>query len=379
MPSQGRRTRLPAIAPLLESRAVLKARLRGPHAARSLAFPGLALATVLALAAAPGCQAPARPIFPTIRPPIVWPLPPDHPRIRYLGELTGQASLGAQPSGWDAVRAVLTGPAPTVAFSTPTAVAVAGERVYVADGQLGAVHILDLASRSYGLINRAGEELLQWPIDVAVLGPSTIAVADSRRAAVFLLDASGETLMTLGRDVLKRPVNLGWNPSAGELWVLDAALHMCVVFDREGRLLRRVGGRGRDSPGLNYPAGLACRAPYGLVVADSMNFRVQVWDHHGSVLNVYGQKGDAAGDFALPRDAAFDSAGRVFVLDSQFENVQIFDRAGRLLMAFGQEGHGPGEFYLPSGVTIDERDRIWIADTYNRRVQVFQLLSEDAQ
>lgn len=116
----------------------------------------------------------------------------------------------------------------------------------------------------------------------------------------------------------------------------------------------------------------------GLVVADAMNFRVQVFDDAGMPVTIFGKKGDAAGDFARPRGVAVDSDGHLYVVDNQFENVQIFDRDGRLLMAFGHEGDQPGQFALPSGITIDTHDRIWIADSYNRRVQVFQYLSEKA-
>ena len=57
------------------------------------------------LAAVGGCQGARRPIFPELQPPVVWPQHPDQPRIRYIGELTGEASLRVQPSGWEAPRA----------------------------------------------------------------------------------------------------------------------------------------------------------------------------------------------------------------------------------------------------------------------------------
>lgn len=332
---------------------------------------------LIVLAAASGCNATPKPIFPTIDPPIVWPKPPDTPRIRYIGELTGQASLGVQPSGWDALRAIVKGPDPRIAFSAPNAVAVRGELVFVTDGQLGVVHVLDLGARTFRLITEAAGALLEGPIDVVVAG-DRIAVADSRRGAVFFYGLDGRYLGRSEEGALERPVALGWNSAASELWVLDAAAHCCVLFDARGQEKMRIGQRGFGPGQFNYPAGMTHREPFGLAVADSMNFRVQLFDATGQLFNIFGQKGDAAGDFALPRDVAIDSDSHVYVLDNQFENVQVFDRAGQLLMAFGREGHGPGEFYLPTGITLDEQDRIWIADTYNRRVQVFQYLSEDA-
>lgn len=323
-----------------------------------------------------GCQGAPRPIFPEPFPPIIWPAAPDRPRIRYIGQLTGEASLQVKPTGLDALRAIFTGPKPTVSFSTPLAVAAVAERVYIADGQLGVIHVLDLAARTYSTINQAAGQPLQWPIDVIALDAGTIAVADSRRQAIFLYDSTGRFVRSIGEGLLQRPTSVAYDASAGELWALDTAAHSLVAFDRQGGLARRLGGRGGEPLRFNFPAGLSYHGQTGLVVADSMNFRVQVLDRDGSSTSVFGSKGDAAGNFALPRDVAVDSEGHIFVLDNQFENVQAFDRSGQLLMAFGQEGHGPGEFYLPSGIAIDERDRIWIADTYNRRVQVFQYLRE---
>ncbi len=327
----------------------------------------------LLLSAAVGCTQPVGPVFREVWPPVEWPSPPDRPRIRYIGELTGEQSLG-KPRPFS-LRQLIEGPPPTIGFSTPMSVAVAGERVFVADGQNGAVHVLDLDSRDFHSIDRAAGAPLAWPIDVA-LAEGQLAVVDSKRAAVFLFGLDGGYVRAIGEGVLQRPVAVAWHESARELWVLDAALHGIIVFDRSGSERRRIGRRGTGAGEFNFPAGLAYRAPVGVAVADSMNFRVQILDGAGAPRRTFGQKGDAAGDFALPRDVAVDSEGHLYVLDNQFENVQIFDEQGRLLMAWGREGRGPGEFYLPAGICIDERDRIWIADSYNRRVQVFQYLAE---
>lgn len=335
-------------------------------------------AVPLLLVGLTGCQTPLRPIFAVHDPPIVWPNAPDRPRIRYVGELTGEGSLGARRNGWAAFRAALTGVEPTVAFSTPTAVEIVGERVYVVDRDRRAVFVLDLEARTFDSITTAAGLPFEWLSGIAIVD-GMIAVTDSRRAAIFLFDADGQFVRTIGDGLLDRPTGIAWLAAAGELWVLDTAVHACLVFDIDGTLLRSVGRRGGAAGEFNSPTGLTHAAAVGTVVADSMNFRVQLFDAEDRSRLVFGRKGDAAGDFALPRDVAVDSDGHIYVLDSRFENVQVFDRDGALLMAFGGEGDGPGEFALPSGITIDQQDRIWIADTYNRRVQVFQYLRENEQ
>ena len=335
------------------------------------------LATALA-----GCQSTARPIFPEINPPLVWPQPPDQPRIRYVGELRGEESLGIKPSGLESLRTVIAGSRAKVQFSRPSAVTVAGARVFVADTGLGVVHLLDLAARRYQVIAGSPSEPLQVPIDVTIASGDTLIVVDRARAAIDCFDLDGTWQKTERWPELSAPVAAAWDATGHVLWLVDAAAHACFTCaDGSGALsslMKDGGGRGAAPGQFNFPTAIAVQPQVGVVVVDAMNFRVQVLDETGQPRVVFGQKGDAAGDFARPRAVAIDSQEHIYVLDNQFENVQIFDRDGRLLMAFGHGGSGPGEFSLPSGITIDERDRIWIADSYNRRVQVFQYLPEEA-
>lgn len=338
-----------------------------PNIGHFVALTGLALMA--------GCAAVEKPIFPELQSPRVWPAPPDTPRIRYVGELTGEASLNAAPHGWDAVRTVLAGERNQAAFSTPTAVAVAGEVVFVADGQMHCVHRLDLSQRKYLAVTTADGRPLAFPIDL-VVADERLIVVDSQRPGLFEFDLSGNYLRSLSTSGLQRPGGIARDAESGNFWVTDTGAHACILYDRVGRELRRVGARGAGLGQFNFPTGLAWSPSIGLCVVDAMNFRVQELNHEGAPIRCFGRKGDAAGDFSLPRDLAIDTEGHIYVLDNQFENIQIFDAQGQLLMALGGEGAAAGEFNLPSGITIDARDRIWIADTYNRRVQVFQYLRE---
>jgi hypothetical protein len=340
---------------------------------------GIRAGLLLVLAATTtGCRSTPGPIFPAITPPIVWPKSPDRPRIRYVGELRGEASLGVKPSGWEAFRATITGPRPVGVFSRPSAVAVAGPRVFVADTGLGLVHKLDLQSRQYGVITGSPTDPLRVPVDLAIVDSRQLIVVDRARAAIDVFDLDGNWSATKSWPELSAPTAAAWDAAQGVLWLADAADHACFACQDLRELTRRIGERGGGPGQFNFPTAVAARPSVGLVIADAMNFRVQVLDQSGTPTAVFGKKGDAAGDFARPRGVAIDSAGHVYVLDNQFENVQIFEPTGQLLMAFGRGGKGPGEFSLPSGISIDERDRIWIADSYNRRVQVFQYLPEDA-
>lgn len=333
------------------------------------------LCAVAGLMALGACSQAHVPVFTLRGTSIVWPSAPDTPRIRYIGQIHGEKNLGVAKTGWTKFSEALTGPRPTLEFSTPMSVAVSGDTIYVADPQNASVFRVGLSPRSITPITTAAGAPLQWPLDVDV-SKDTLAVADSQRAAVFLFGLDGRFRKAIGEGQLKRPAAVAWDGDHQHWWVLDTGASCCVQFDASGNRIGAIGSKGTASGQFNFPAGMTYKRGIGAIVADSMNFRVQLLGDDGKTPVAFGQKGDAAGDFSMPRDVAADSDGHIYVLDNQFENVQIFDRQGRLLMALGGGGAGPGEFSLPAGITIDNRDRIWIADTYNRRVQVFQYLKE---
>src|SRR5688572_8154746 len=89
---------------------------------RLLATGGAALLTVPSLA----CAKPAGVIFPSVNPPLVWPSPPDTPRIRYGGTLALASDLKpAVPFGRAVSRAIF-GKAEDRSMLTPFALCTDG-------------------------------------------------------------------------------------------------------------------------------------------------------------------------------------------------------------------------------------------------------------
>ncbi|HON66239.1 MAG TPA: hypothetical protein PLS23_07055 [Phycisphaerae bacterium] len=357
-----------------------------------------------ALLLAAGCSPKAMTFLQPPEPPIVWPLPPDAPRVRYVGELTGEADLGRAKSFGQVWDEILYGPTPPARIVTPHAVAVdaAGEKVAVADVNGKCVHVFDLAARKYERLVQVGPSagaqgapaspsaaseppasapadelrfdrtMLESPVAVCWAG-DRLWVADSRQGAVAVFELGG-TARWITCDRLKRPAGLAYCPANQLCYVSDAANHRLLAFDTRGSLVVEFGTRGGGPGQFNAPTHIACGPDGMLAVSDSLNFRVQTLRLDGSPIGAFGRKGDAAGDLALPKGVAFDAAGRIWVVDAQFENVQAFTPEGQLLMSFGKEGHKPGEFWLPAGLCIDAKSRMWVADRENGRVQVFLLL-----
>lgn len=325
-----------------------------------------------------GCQQPAGEVFPALEQPIVWPGPPEQPRIRYVGQLEQNTDLKPARSFGETVGETLFGKGDSLSMLTPQAVCTDEQnRLFVADSSGQMVHVFNFESREYQRWKPEEEGVtLAQPVAVAFDPRGRLLVSDAVSGAIHVFDSDGQWLGTMGEAFLKRPCGLAIDRTNDRLFVADSAAHQIVVLSFDGALLDRLGRRGTGPGEFNFPTNVAVGPEGRLYVSDSLNFRVQVFDPSLEPLFQIGSKGDMPGYFSQPKGIALDSEQHVYVVDAHFEAVQIFDAQGRLLLSFGEEGTAPGRFWLPNGIYIDANDRIWIADSYNRRVQVFDYLPE---
>ncbi|WP_428938342.1 6-bladed beta-propeller [Fontivita pretiosa] len=326
-----------------------------------------------------GCAKPAGVIFPPPQKPIVWPGPPEPPRIRYVGQIATSADLKPAVPLTRRLSEAIFGKRPIRSMLTPYAVCTDGKhRLFVADSNAQLVHVFDLATRQYAQWKPSERyEPFSQPVGLAWDSTtSQLYVADSIGGRIYVFDGSGKTVGQIGGQFLSRPCGLAIDPPRDRLYVADAELHQLVVLSRDGRLVSRFGHRGTGPAEFNFPTNVALDRAGRIYVSDSLNFRVLQFDPDLRPLRQIGRKGDLPGYFGQPKGIATDSENHLYVVDAHFEAVQIFDADGNLLLDFGQEGTGPGEFWLPAGIHIDPNNRIWIADSYNRRVQVFDYLPE---
>ncbi len=347
-----------------------------PAARRTILLCSAGLLATALCVAAPGCARPEGQVFEPLAKPMVWPAPPEEPRIRLVGAISGSGDLKAAQSGMEVFKEMIRGRRGEIAMTSPHSIAVApGPKLGVTDVGQAAVHIIDLERRTHVLVSGVEDELFETPIGVCWAG-NRLFVTDAGRQEVFELDASGGFHNRFGATELKRPVGIAYVATRDQLYVVDGGAHDIAVFGLDGGLVRRMGGHGTEPGEFNYPSHICWDGGDRIAVADSANFRVQILDLDGQCITVFGTKGDAAGNFALPKGVAFDSDHHVYVVDSQFENVQIFTQEGQLLLAFGREGSGLGRFALPAGLAIDKQDEIWVADSANHRIQVFDYLRD---
>jgi DNA-binding beta-propeller fold protein YncE len=299
---------------------------------------------------------------------VVWPKPPQEPRIRLLAMFGVPEDIGVGRSFFSIFWDWVAGEGPRHMIR-PYAIAVNGQRIAVADPGTGSVHLYDLSRKTYKRLEWGNKEWLASPVGVTFVG-ELLYVADSAHSEIFVFDGDGDLLRTING--VERPTGLAWDPQMGRLYVVDTLNHSIVVMDEQGKKMFNFGGRGNAEGKFNYPSHITL-AGDRVYVNDTMNFRIQIFDRDGNYISSFGRHGDGTGDFAQPKGLALDSEGHVYVVDALFNRLQIFDQQGRLLLVIGGDGSGPGEFWLPAGIFIVD-DRIYVADSFNRRVQIFQFL-----
>jgi DNA-binding beta-propeller fold protein YncE len=305
----------------------------------------------------------------------------------YAGQLLGEAnfrSAGARAAEGlmgvlRAIAGVIVGEAKPVELARPQSGAVdAAGRIYVTDASRQAVFVFDPVAGKLDIWEKAeGLANFSTPVALAV-GKDLVYVTDAELGIVARLDPTGTPQRALGRGLLKRPTGLALDAGRGELYVSDTAAHDVKVLDLAGNLKRVLGRRGEGEGEFNYPTHLAF-AEGELYVTDTMNSRIQVLDGaSGSMRRSFGTRGLYVGNLVRPKGIALDSERNVYVVESYYDHLLVFDRHGRFLMGIGGLGAESGKFYLPAGVWTDHLNRVFVADMFNGRVVLFQHLGGGA-
>jgi len=330
-----------------------------------------------------GCTtATEAPSEPTVIP--VYPPPPEQPR--YIYEKTIRSSLDVvKEDSTSAFRRFATGEQQRgEGFAKPFDIVVHRGRMFVGDTVRRTVMVFDPAGMGrFFELGREEPGRLFLPLGIAKDRDGNIYVCDGTAKRVVIYNRDGRFLRAVGgQKYFSRPSGVAVDPDGSRVFVVDTGGvdspdHHVLVFDAiTGKLINTIGRRGTGDGEFNLPRD-AVISHYNnlLYVVDGGNFRVQVFTMDGKFVRKFGSIGRRSGQFARPKGITVDRWGNVYVVDAAFGNVQIFDPDGRLLMFIGARGNQdrPGAFMLPAGVDIDEADgRLYLVDQFFRKVEVFR-------
>ncbi|NPB08457.1 MAG: 6-bladed beta-propeller [Aquificae bacterium] len=293
---------------------------------------------------------------------IVWPPPPEKPRIEYVRAIERPQDLGIDKSLWEKLKTFLFGEKEESRIIKPSGVYVTERYMVVADQGIKGVFLFDLKKKRFKVVYG-----FPSPIDVDLLPDGTVLVTDSQLGRVFLLSLEGKRLGSWGENLLERPTGLAVDRKRKRVYVVDTLKSRVLVFDFKGR---KIGEFGKE---LARPTYIALDGEGNVYVSDSLNAKVRIYSPDGKLMRSFGERGNTIGTFANPRGIAVDSHGHIYVGDTLFSVIQIFDQEGKLLLVVGRFGKGEGEFAFPMDLYI-RGNRIYVADSYNARIVVLRYL-----
>ena len=315
----------------------------------------------------------------------IWPAPPEIPRFRYVGELTGEQnvkaieeskSFGTKIADFFKALVGIRGPNPQpIVLQRPqTGCIDSNGRILVTDVSRHGVMVFDMkaGTLSEWLYATPNTNFLS-PLGIAEGPKGTFFVSDSELKYVVQLDETGAPIKQIGEGLLKRPTGIARDSSKGRVYVSDTHAHDIKVFNDEGELIDVIGSRGTKIGEFNSPTHVSF-AHGNLYVTDTFNTRVQVLTDTGDFKREFGRRGTFLGDLVRPKGVTTDSEGNIYVIESLHDHLLVYNSKGEFLLPIGGTGTDIGQFYLPAGVWSDKQDRIYIADMFNGRIVILQYL-----
>jgi len=312
---------------------------------------------------------------------LIYPQPPDEPRFVFERTIYGSADVVPQKSN-AAIKRALTGELErSEGLAKPYAVAVHRGRIFVSDSAERFVKVFDVVDGTYSKIGDDEQGPLAKPLGIDVDAAGNLYVADASNKAVMVYTRDGKFIRKIGGPkIFERLSSVTVDPVGQRVLVTDIGgvssdQHKIRVFDTvTGNHLFDLGKRGIGPGEFNLPRDAAVGKNGQIYVVDGGNFRVQVFDRDGKYLQSFGSVGKQLGNFARPKEIAADGAGNVYVVDAAFGNFQIFNADGDLLMFIGErsERDGPARYMLPSGIYVDEDGRIYMVDQWFKKIDIFR-------
>ena len=192
--------------------------------------------------------------------------------------------------------------------------------------------------------------------------PFTVQVKERR------IDVAGE--LELKGEIPQYPDGIAVN-SKGLIAVSDRERHAILIFDKEGKFMRKLGCHGKNPGQLNSPAGVTYLNDDEILVADDCNHRIQQFNvQTGNFVKSFGKKGTGDGEFKNPEGICMDGEGHVIVADYYNSRIQVSTKDGKPILKFGDSG--PGELNGPTGC-VYHKNMFIVSDCLNNCLKVFDI------
>ena len=174
-----------------------------------------------------------------------------------------------------------------------------------------------------------------------------IVVTAGKEIVVF--DQSGKTLYSISNKKLIDPEGVAVGESG--IFVTDYGSNSLFKFDKTGKLLKSVGGRGNGNGQFYCPFGLTV-AGDEVIVCDGLNCRLQVFTSDLVFVRQLGSHGSGNGQFRFPVGVTqyhVKDGRNLYISDNINNRVQVFTMQGKYLRCLVAKG----DITEPTGIATD--------------------------
>lgn len=152
--------------------------------------------------------------------------------------------------------------------------------------------------------------------------------------------------------------------AGGDLFVLDAGENELSKFSSDGRLVKKIGGRGWGDLEFDAPTDICGNFALDIYVADYYNRRIQRFDRRMNFIQSI-TKDDIipplSGAF-YPRACALSSQGELFVVEADGRRVLKFTPGELLEREFGSFNAGAGTLLDPRDIAMTAEGKVLVLD-----------------
>lgn len=160
---------------------------------------------------------------------------------------------------------------------------------------------------------------------------------------------------------------------SGSIYVSDTGNNRILKFDKNGNLIKIVGGFGWDKEQFYSPYDILASSALDIFVADYNNHRIERYDKDLNYISSFysNENWEQQFQFGYPKSVASSIHGELFLIDGENIRLLKLNSFGEPEMSFGDFAEGKGRLLQPVQIAISPDDKIYVSDSQANKIIVF--------
>ncbi len=160
---------------------------------------------------------------------------------------------------------------------------------------------------------------------------------------------------------------------SGSIYIADTGNNRILKFDKDGKLIKTVGGFGWEKEQFYSPHDIHASSVLDIFVTDYNNHRIERYDKDLNYISSFysSENWEDQFQFGYPKSVASSIHGELFIIDGENIRLLKLNSFGEPEINFGGLAEGKGRLLQPGQVAISPDDRIYVSDSQANKIIVF--------